>query len=196
MKIERVYREVLYRFFEENNHEFKVRQLAKECKVSIGLVSYALRPLKRMGAVQVYRRRFEILDAWKIMLYWCSMRNLWRDVIYKNRIDLSVDQIERFLPPGSKLTAYTGFKFRFGYVPADYGEVIVYGFREEFERRFGEEKYARMPNLIVLRIDEHLKKFDRVPLPQIYVDLWNLGTWYAREFLIKLENHLRELGRR
>ncbi len=43
------------------------------------------------------------------------------------------------------------------------------------------------PNLIVLRLDGHIEKFNVAPTCQIYVDLWNLNTWYANEYLKKLE---------
>ena len=191
-KKERVYREILHRFYEVGVYRLRLREIASSCGVSVGLVSHALKPLQQMGAIQMYTRGFEVLDAWKILLFWCNVRRLWADVVYLNRVDMPVEKIEGIVPPKASFTAYTGFKHRFGYVPADYGEVVVYGVAEEFEERFGEAQYTERPNLIVLKIDEHLLKFSKIPLAQIYVDLWNLGTWYAREFIAKLEKHLQQ----
>jgi len=192
MKKERIYREILHRHYEEGEHRLRLREVANRCGVSPGLVSHVLKPLRRMGAIPMHARWFEVLDAWKILLFWCSVRRLWKDVIYLNRLDIPVEKIEGMVPPKTVFTAYTGFKHRFGYVPADYGEVLVYGFAEAFTERFGETQHIENPNLIVLKPDEHLLKFSKTPLAQIYVDLWNLETWYAREFLTKLEKHLQE----
>ncbi len=91
------------------------------------------------------------------------------------------------LPPGSVPTAYTGFKYRYGEAPADYSEVVVFGRPEEFIARFNCKREGLSPNLIILRPDTHIARFRVAPTCQIYVDLWNLNTWYANEFLKKLE---------
>ena len=44
-----------------------------------------------------------------------------------------------------------------------------------------------MANLIVLETDPHLERLGRATLAQIYVDLWNLRSWYAQDFLNALE---------
>jgi len=181
----------LFQRFEHGVSEFREREIAKRCGLAVSSVSYALRPLKGIGAVEVHRRGFRLLDPWKTLIYWCSVRSLWRDVVYLNELDLQVREIEESLPPSSIPTAYTGFKLRFGYAPADYGEVLTYGIREEFEDRFGDERRSSRPNLIVLKMDEHLRGLGRLPLAQLYVDLWNLETWYAQEFLRRIEEYLR-----
>jgi hypothetical protein len=191
-KKERAYREILFRFYEGGEHRLRLREVAHRCGVSPGLVSHALKPLQRMGAIQMSSRWFEVLDALKILMFWCNVRRLWGDIVYRNRLSLPVGDIEGLVPAKAVFTAYTAFKHRFGYAPADYGEVIAYGEREWFTERFGEDQSTRHPNLIVLSVDEHLLRFSKTPLAQIYVDLWNLGTWYAREFLAKLEKHLEE----
>lgn|GEM_PF-6717776 len=49
-----------------------------------------------------------------------------------------------------------------------------------------------------MRSDEHLKAMGRAPLAQVFVDLWNIPTWYAREFMLavrdKIDGILAELG--
>jgi len=187
-----VYREILYEFYERGEYRLRVREVAYRCGVSPGLASHALKPLQKMGAVKMYSRWFEVLDARKILMFWCTARNLWNDVVYRVRLDLSVEEIESLVPAKSIFTAYTGFKHRFGYAPADYGEVIVYGDRKWFVERFGEDQHTKHPNLIVLSIDEHLRQFRGTPLAQIYVDLWNLETWYARRFIEELDRRLEE----
>ena len=50
-----------------------------------------------------------------------------------------------------------------------------------------------MPNLFVLEADEHLLKVSEkgiVPDCQLFVDLWNLLEWYAKEFTTKLRERI------
>jgi hypothetical protein len=54
-----------------------------------------------MFCVKMYSRWFEVLDAKKILLYWCNDRNLWNDVVYRVRLDLLVEEIEGLVPARS-----------------------------------------------------------------------------------------------
>lgn len=191
MKLERVYREILYRTFDlKKNDVFKQNQLSKECNLSISTVNYALKPLEKMNAIQKMRLGFKAVNPKKILLYWASTRRLSKDVIYETFADEKIEKIESSMPSKSVFTAYSAFKFHFKQIPSEYSEVVVYGNKEDFENRFGKENKKFKPNLIVLKLDEHLLKFKMTPTAQIYVDLWNLGTWYAEEFRKKLEESI------
>ncbi|MFP4116771.1 MAG: hypothetical protein ACLFQ8_02400 [Candidatus Aenigmatarchaeota archaeon] len=183
-KIERVYRELLFRFLEEDNRELTQKHLSDRCEVAIGTVNYALGPLESMNAIEKRRRSFLVLDPKKILLHWTSVRNLRKDVVYKTHSDKDVRKVEQEMP-SCFFTAYSGYKFRHGEPPAGYSEVWVYGDVERVRERFPEEKGKE--NVFVLEIDEHLEKFEEIPLGQLYVDLWNLDTWYASEFVESLE---------
>ncbi|MFW6130855.1 MAG: hypothetical protein ACOC56_06675, partial [Atribacterota bacterium] len=80
-KIERVYREILFQVLENKNWEFTQKSLSKKCEVSIGNVNHALKPLERMNGIEKKPRKFMVLDAKKILIYWSSLRNLEKDVI-------------------------------------------------------------------------------------------------------------------
>jgi DNA-binding transcriptional regulator YhcF (GntR family) len=190
MKKERVYREILYGVLEKNIRSFKQIELSKECKLSLSTVNYALEPLERMNAIEKKRFGFSVIDARKILLFWASIRKIEKEIVYQTYLNESVEKIESEIPANSVLTAYSAFKFRFKEIPSEYSEVIVYGEKEDFEKRFGKENLKFKPNLIVLKLDEHLLKFKISPLAQIYVDLWNLPTWYAKDFLKKMEEKL------
>jgi len=187
MKKERVYREILYGVVEKNVRAFKQIELSKACRISLSTVNYALEPLAKMGAIEKKRFGFTVLNPKKILVYWASIRNLERDIVYQTHLDKSVEEIESEVPANSVFTAYSAFKFKFKKIPSEYSEVIVYGKREDFEERFGKENLKFEPNLIVLDLDEHLLKFKMATIAQIYVDLWNLKSWYARDFLKKME---------
>lgn len=183
-KIERVYREILFQAFEEKNRELTQTSLSDRCEVSIGNVHYALEPLENMNAIEKKTKKFLILDPRKILIYWASIRSLPKDILYETRSTKPLRTIENEMPP-CLFTAYSGYKFRWGEPPADYSEVYVYADTEEVRDRYPPQKGRA--NIFVLKQDEHLKKFEKVPLAQIYVDLWNLSSWYAREFIKSME---------
>ncbi len=183
-KIERVYRELLFRSLEEDSRELTQKHLSERCEVAIGTANYALEPLESMNAIEKRRRSFVVLAPKKILLHWASVRNLRKDVAYSTHSHKDMRQIEQEMPP-CMFTAYSGYKFRHGEPPAGYSEIWVYGDEERIKERFPEEEGKK--NVFVLEMDEHLEKFEEVPLGQLYVDLWNLDTWYASEFVESLE---------
>jgi hypothetical protein len=192
MKVEWVYREILYRLFERDEASFTQRELASSCLVSLGLVNFSLRPLRRMGAVEVRQRGFDLLDPWKALMYWCAVRDLEKETVYSNLLDEPIHRIESSLPRGSIPTAYTAYRERFDDAPSDYSEVYAYGEGEAFAQRFGPGKEKGRRNIFVLKSDGRLDSLGTAPLAQVYADLWNLETWYARRFLEGLGERLRE----
>ena len=186
-KIELVYREILE---SASRKQFKITQadLAKGLRISLSTVNHALKPLISMNSISVGQRSLEILDSKKILYYWASIRNLGKATIYMTRADKPVKKIEAEMPP-VEFTAYTAYKFIFKDVPADYSEVYVYAEAQSFEeikKRFPPSK--KIPNLFVLKKDFEGK----ITLPQLFVDLWQLKEWYAKDFLIELERKLGE----
>lgn len=188
MRIENVYREILYKLLDLRKKEmFSQKSLSGKCRLSISTVNYALKPLEEMNTIDKKRFGFIVTDPKKILLYWASIRKLSKDIVYQTFLNEKVDKIESLVPSKSIFTAYSGFKLRFKKIPSEYSEVIVYGDKEDFEERFGKENKKMKPNLIVLNMDEHLLNFKIAPIAQLFVDLWNLNTWYAKEFVTKLE---------
>jgi len=183
-KKEWVYREILHQVLDLNENFLTQRFLSEKCEVSIGDVNHAIQPLQEMNAIEKKPRGFQVIEPKKILLYWASTRRLDKDIVYKGFSDKPVDEIEKTMPE-CMFTAYSGFKFRFDFIPSDYSEVFVYADEEKIKERFPEKKGRA--NIIVLKTDKHLKKFKQAPLGQLFVDLWNINTWYAREFLKSLE---------
>ncbi|PIV69159.1 MAG: hypothetical protein COS07_01670, partial [Candidatus Aenigmarchaeota archaeon CG01_land_8_20_14_3_00_37_9] len=158
--------------------------LSKRCGVSLGNVNHAVEPLASMNAIEKKPRGFTVIGAKKILLYWASTRNLDKDIVYQTFSNISVIEIEKIIPV-NMFTAYSGFKFKFNSTPSDYSEVFAYGNAEKVKERFAEKKGR--PNVIVLKTDKHLMKFKQIPIAQLFVDLWNINTWYSQEFLKVLE---------
>jgi len=187
LKTEFVYRELLFQALEQGKGGFTQKGLAGKLNVSLANVNNALRPLRRMNAVKVGPMGFSLVNPKKVLFYWASSRNLEKDVVYRTRVDLGVAEIEKRMASDVIFGAYSGYKFRFKDVPADYSEVYVYAEDlEEMRKRFPEGKGNA--NLVVLQKDEVMEGYGRTgSIGQLFVDLWNLPEWYASDFLKELE---------
>jgi hypothetical protein len=112
---------------------------------------------------------------------------------------MPIRDIERSMPDGVAFTGYTGYRFTFDEAPADYSEVYLYATEsalEQIKKRFGPSE--RQPNLIVMRCDDYLGgeiskgKLDKSSVcpAQLFADLWNMGQWYAKDFVDALSKRL------
>ena len=185
-KKELVYREMLYKAIEEKTRTMSQAELSRKLGISLSTVNNAIKPLRKMNAVHVNKRSFNIIDIKKTIYYWASVRNIEKDIIYKTRVEKPVRKIESEMPSDAVFTAYSAYKFKFKDVPADYSEIYVYANREtekEIEKRF--PKNDKIPNLFVL--GDNIKK---LTVAQLFVDLWNLKEWYAYEFLKELKKRI------
>jgi len=192
-RVERVYCEILENIIQDKKNRFTQKQLSKDCQVSIGIVNYALKPLEQMGVIEKKRRSFTVINPRKLLLYWASVRNLRNEIIYSINFDENIRKIEQMMPP-CVFTAYSAYKFRFRDTPADYGEVYVYCDLDEVKKRFQLGKKTLPFNIFILKPDTYIEKRSKksiAPTSLIYVDLWNLNTWYANEFIKELEKKLR-----
>ncbi|MCX6799448.1 MAG: hypothetical protein NTW59_05135 [Candidatus Diapherotrites archaeon] len=187
LKTEFVYRELLFQCLERHNRGFTQRELSAQTGVSLTNVNHALLPLRRMAAVKVNPRNFSVVNPKKVLLYWASNRNLQRDIVYSTRADASVGNIEKGMPADTVFAAYSAYKFRFREAPADYSEVYVYAEDlAEIKRRF--PAAGGPPNLFVLQKDGLMERYGKTgTIAQVFVDLWNMPEWYAKDFLKALE---------
>lgn len=189
--IETVYREIMYQAIEKKRYALTQLELSKNLKISTSVVNYALGPLKSIGAISVMPRGFRITDAEKILYHWANVRRLEKDVVYSARAELPVSEIEKNMPQDVVFAAYSAYKFSFNSVPADYSEVYVYsGDVAEIKKRVPPSK--RPPNLFVLKPDKNLKRYGgTATIGQMFVDLWNLKEWYAKDFLDALKSRIK-----
>ncbi len=193
-KIESVYREILYRTIEKKEFQLTQSELSKKLGLSLSIVNLAVKKLESIGAIKIMQRSFKVIDVKKILYFWASARNLKKDIIYSARINMPVREIERNLPDIT-FTVYTAYKLKFNDTPADYSEVYVYADEKELEtikKRFPKAENEKKPNLFVLKKDKTLNLYKTLPISQIFVDLWNLKEWYAKDFLNALEMRIFE----
>lgn len=186
-KTELVYREILFNIIEKKNSKITQLELSKKLSISLSTVNLALKPLVRMNSIKINLRNFEIIDPKKILYYWASIRNIEKDILYSSRIDQPVKETEKQMPAGITFTAYSAYKSIFKDVPSDYSEIYLYSDEiEEIKKRFKGKKLN--PNLFILKKDGKLDNYGKYPpLANIFVDLWNLPQWYAKDFLKALE---------
>ena len=181
-KTELVYRCML-EAAEGGKRKMTQSEIARTLGISLSTVNHALVPLRRMGAVSVSLRSFSIVNPKKILMLWASTRNIEKDVVYSTRADMPVKEIEKSMLSSVIFAAYSAYRLMFKDAPADYSEVYVYGEADDIKKRFPEKKGP--PNIIVLK-----KQFSFMTKTQIFVDLWNLKEWYAKEYLNAIERRL------
>lgn len=185
-RIEEVYREMLFQSIEKKKDNLTQSYLADALNISLSVVNLALKPLRKMNAVKVKKRSFDVIDKKKILFYWASIRNIEKDIIYKTRVDKPVKKIESEMPADIIYGVYSAYKFKYKDVPADYSEVYIYADnKKEIQKRF--PKNDKTPNLFVLKKDNNMKEMTKA---QLFVDLWNLKEWYAKDFLNAMEERL------
>lgn len=192
LKKEVIYREILTRAIKKREVNFKQLALAKKFGFSLSTVNHALKPLVSIGALEVGSRGFKLIDIKKMLLYWATVRKFEKDIVYSTRKEESIAGIEKSVPASAVFTCYTGYKFLFKDVPADYSEVYFYLPEEDVEEaklRFPARKGPA--NVFVLKADKWLKKYKIAPVAQLFADLWNLKAWYAGDFVKALEERLR-----
>ncbi len=193
---ERVLRQILYLFYEENIRFMNQKSVAESCGVSLGTVNPVMQKLDRIGAIEKKPLGFRVIDVGRILLFWANNRDLDEDVVSRISTSTTIDKIEKNVPAGSLLTAYSAFKIKFGETVERYREVHVYGDAVEIKKKF--EAHHGTNTIVVLKQDEHLSKISGkgvVPVGQVYVDLWQLGV-PAKTFVDYLNAKLKviEMG--
>lgn len=189
-KKEIIWREILFQSIEQKKHQFTQKALSEKFGYSLSTVFNALKIPRASGAIEVKSKYFLVHDQEKFLNIWATFRNLSKDIVYKTRIDASVAQIEGLMPPDAIFTACSAYRLKFNDAPADYDKVYIYSNNlEEIKKRFPLQ--TGNPNLIALKPDAELRKFGPLaPLPQMYVDLWNLREWYAKDFIDALKSKI------
>ena len=193
LKIEYVWRELLYRAVEKKQSDFTMLELGNKFKLSTSLVSHALLPLRELGIVKISKMKSKIIDAEKLLFFWATRRNLKKDLIYQTYSSLSVFEREASMPPDVFPTAYSAYHLYFADIPADYENIYFYiTDLKKIQKRFPMSK--KSPNLFILKVDPYLSIYTKTPLAQIFTDLWNLNEWYAKEFtdnlLLKIKHRI------
>lgn len=194
-KIEMIWRHILYEVIEQRNVSFRQQDLARLFCISTSTVSSSLAPLRKLGAIRVGGRGFEVMDYEKILYQWANHRSLLSDTKISLHIDLPILEIEGLLPDGTITTAYTAVRERFHEPPSDYDKIYCYHQNPKIvEERFSPHMSKGSYNLFILQSDPQLTRYgDKVTLGQLFVDLWNVSDWYAKDFSSFVKGKIDEL---
>lgn len=189
-KQEIIWREILFQALEKDIHIFTQKELAEKFSISLSTVFNALKGPREISALKVTGRNFEINNVEKLLYFWATKRNLNQEIIYKTHIPATSFEIEGMMPADIIFTAYSAFHKKYNEAPADYDRVYVYtNDLEEIKKRFPPK--SGYENLIVLKADKFLKNYGpTATLAQIFVDLWGLPEWYAKDFLDALKEKI------
>jgi hypothetical protein len=192
LKIEYIWRELLYQAIEKRENKFKIIELAKKFNLSTSFVSHALLPLRKLNIVKVEKNNSHLTDVEKLLYFWATRRDLQKDVIYSTYSSLPVMERENSMPDGVFPTAYSAFRFYFGDCPSDYDKVYFYSFRLDVIKKRFPQNTKNYPNLFIIKPDPFFLFYKKTTLAQIFVDLWGLEDWYAKEFLEALLLKIKE----
>lgn len=192
LKIEIIWREILFQAIEKKNFQFTQKELAARLGVSTSTIFQALKTPRKAGAVRVTGRFFLLEDSEKLLYHWASVRNLQKEIIFTSRVNLPVLEIEGMAPPDVIFGCYSAARQILGTPPADYDKVYLYAKdTAEIKARFTFEKGR--PNLIVLKQDPLLTRYGQITtFAQTFVDLWNLPDWQAKDFTRSLKEKIDE----
>jgi len=191
LKIEYVWRELLYQAIELENPYFQISALSKKFGLSTSVVAHALKPLKELSIIETAKTRSQIINAEKLLFFYATRRRFGKDIVYQTFSPLALKQREASLPSSTYLTAFSAMRLYYHKTPADYDHVYFYTDEvNEVKNRF--VAINKPPNLFALEADPFLFLYPKTPLAQIFADLWNLPEWYARDYWIDLYNNIKD----
>lgn len=194
LKIEYIWRELLDRTIEKTNPNFTITELAKKYSLSTSVVNHALIPLRELNIVKINKISSQVTDWERLLLFWATRRSFKKEIIYSTYSNLPVYDREGLMSPDVVPTAFTAFRYLLNKTPADYDHVYFYSNEvEKIKKRFSYKKDS--PNIFILKPDKSLLKNKKVSLSQLFVDLWNLPEWYAKDFqeatLLEIKKRLK-----
>jgi hypothetical protein len=138
-------------------------------------------PLRNLNIVKINKTLSKVVDWERLLFFWATRRNLKKDIIYSTFSPLPVYDREGLMPPEVIPTGFTSFRYLLNKTPADYDNIYFYSNKiEKITKRFPNSK--RPSNIFILRPDTYLLKSKKIGLAQLFVDLWNLPEWYAKDF--------------
>lgn len=198
-KREQVWRHLLAARFEGGTRRHaSLTSLAGDLGFGVSTVHKALQRPAEMGAVRIRGAGgVRVIDPDRLLLLWAGTRNLRGDLLAERSVALPAPGVERLLPVDrftlggfGAVVAHQGGNFISGY-----DRVLCYGDPRDLPSSLGEEAPTGGTVVMVLEPDPLLDRYGRVtPLPQAYVDLFNIPGWPAARFVSALNARILDLG--
>lgn len=194
LKIEYIWRELLYRAIEKKAPDFTLQALAGQFNLSTSVVAHALKPLRDLNMVKIGKTISSVIDSERLLFFWATRRNVKKEIIYQTHSSLPVFEREASMPADVFPTAYSACRLYYNLTPADYENIYFYADNgDEIKKRFPDNP-KKSPNLFIVRQDEYLPHYKKTTLAQIFADVWNLPEWYAKDFqeaiLLKIKSKI------
>ena len=131
--------------------------------------------------VKINKTSSKVVDWERLLFFWATRRNLKKEIVYSTFSPLPVHNREGLMPPDVIPTAFSAFRYLLNKTPADYDHIYFYSNKiEKITKRFLISK--RPPNIFIIKPDLYLVRLKKLGLAQLFVDLWNLPEWYAKDF--------------
>ena len=110
LKIEIIWRELLFCAIEKNPRQFIQKKLAEKFGFSTSTIFQALKVPRQMGAVRVTGRNFVLEDAEKLLYHWASARDIDKNIQLATHVDLQAPEIEARMPADIVFGGFTAAK--------------------------------------------------------------------------------------
>jgi hypothetical protein len=194
-KIETIWHYLLQEALQNRSFRHTQEELSQHLRFSLSTVHHALKAPTELGAIRKETKFFVLEDVKKLLLYWASVRNFSRDIIYQTAVETSMQEAEGLAIPNTIFACYSAARIHLNEAPADYAKTYWYiqesGLFEAHRRFPVNAKAKREPNVFFLRMPEAMPKYgNTTTLPQTFVDIWNLRDWYAKDFCKALEEKI------
>jgi len=199
-KFESVYRQLLLSSMKGADRVTQ-EELARRCRVSLGLVNKTIRKLSSALAVEATPQGARILSPGRVLNLWATERDVGKDPLDSFRLD-DLREAERSLPSGVIMTAFSAWKSLSGRIPAEYDRLYFYVIDQTRFKdwvRFREsEKRSTNPNIFALTTqDRHLMETavnSVACIPQVYVDIYSVDGPSAAPYLRDIVESYPQLG--
>lgn len=195
LKKEVIWREILVQARLNKKKKFTQKELAQKFGFSLSTVFNALKIPRQNHSLKVTGRFFTLENYQKLLYLWANEHSLKREIIYQGRKDKDILKLEAEIPADAIFGLYSAYKFFYNDAPADYDHLYIYLEVKDLEKikdrlDLPTESHPS-PNFFILKKDPWLNLYKEIMTPeQIFVDIWNSGEWYAKDFLKNFEEKL------
>ena len=194
LKKEIIWREILVQARVNKKTKFTQQELAQKFNFSLSTVFNALKVPRQNHSLKVTGRFFILENYQKLLYLWATEHSLKREIISEGIAKKEIKELEAEVPAEAVFGLYSAYKFIYQETPADYDHLYLYLDSKDFKKitqRLNILFTTNSPNVFLLAKDPWLLDYGKVmPPEQIFVDIWNSGEWYAKDFLKSLEEKL------
>jgi len=194
-KIETIWHYILFKALNDKEFRFTQKGIALHFNYSLSTVNYAVEIPAQIGAIRKETKFFVLENFFKLLYFWASQRNLFKDILYSAAYDGSIKEIEGLIPPESIFACYSAASRILKEPSADYSKVYFYINKNHIAKtkeRFPSLK--KLPhNIFAIKGPDIMKEYGSITtLPQTFADVWNLKDWYGQDFIKSLEDKINE----